>query len=217
MSTPEPTNRIEDETLVYSGKVIVQNVPYEDYLSGKYGEHTEWIFGDVIEMSPVSARHTLLTVYLITLFKAYLEKTGGGTVFMDPMVMRAADNLPARQPDIQVILPERADIIKPNQVAGPANLVVEIVSPGSVQRDRGEKFREYEQGGVDEYWIIDPQREEALFYVRDDGGLYRAQPFAEGIYTSTVLPRLQVTVTTLWEETLPTITQIMQSVDAMLA
>jgi len=217
MSTPEQTNRIEDEALVYSGKVIAQNVPYEDYLSGKYGEHTEWIFGDVIEMSPVSVQHGHISIYLMTLLQIYLEKTTGGKVCEDPIVMRAAENLPARQPDIQVILPERADIIKPNQVAGPAHLVVEIVSPGSVQRDRGEKFREYEQGGVDEYWIIDPQREEALFYVRDDGGLYRAQSLVEGAYTSTVLPRLQLTVNTLWEETLPTITQIMQSVNAMLA
>lgn len=49
--------------------------------------------------------------------------------------------------------------MKETYLDGPADLVVGIVSPDSVGRDRGEKFYEYAQGGVPEYWLIDPQLE----------------------------------------------------------
>ena len=42
--------------------------------------------------------------------------------------------------------------------------MVEIASPESRLRDRGEKFAEYEAGSVREYWLIDRERKEADFY-----------------------------------------------------
>ena len=38
---------------------------------------------------------------------------------------------------------------------GAADICIEVISPESVIRDRGEKFEEYERGGVGEYWIFD--------------------------------------------------------------
>lgn len=46
------------------------------------------------------------------------------------------------------------------------------MSPESAERDHGEKFVEYEKGGVPEYWIMD--------YLHREGHLYRLN--AEGIY-----------------------------------
>lgn len=134
----------------------------------------------------------------------------------DPFVMRAKPELPARQPDLQVILPDRMHFIQENQVAGPANMVVEIVSPESSRRDRGEKHEEYEQGGVDEYWILDPQRKEAMFYVRGADDLFHLTHPADGIYTSTVLPKLTLRVDLLWQDKLPTTTEIMRMVEVMV-
>ena len=141
----------EQEVMIFSGRVIAEHVPYEDYLTGQYGRHTEWIYGMVIAMSPVSILHDQLGRFLAILFTTYLDLTTGGMVFQDPVVMKAAPDLPARQPDIQVLLPDRLSYVEEVQVVGPANLVVEIVLPESVRRDRGEKFREYERAGVDEY------------------------------------------------------------------
>jgi Uma2 family endonuclease len=69
-------------------------------------------------------------------------------------------------------------------------LVVEVVSPESVDRDRGEKFYEYQEVGVREYWVIDPRpgKARADFWVRDAGGRY--QPVltdGSGLYRSTVI------------------------------
>jgi Uma2 family endonuclease len=169
-------------------------------------------------MHPVSERHDDISRFLDNLFQAYLEQTGGGRVLQDPMVMRPASDLPARSPDIQVLLPDNLAILRHNEVAGAANVVVEIVSPESQRRDRVEKFNEYERGGVQEYWIIDPTYQEALFYQLGDDKLYvRVQPDDNGVYNSTILPKLQLQISLLWSGSMPGMRDVIGMVEAMLA
>ena len=68
------------------------------------------------------------------------------------------------QPDVSFISKERIAIIE-RVLMGPADLVAEIISPGGRTRDRIEKRDLYEQYGVKEYWIIDPEAQtvEVLF------------------------------------------------------
>jgi len=116
-----------------------------------------------------------------------------------------------------VLLPERLHQLKQKQVVGPANLVVEVVSPGSQRQDRVEKYREYELGGVTEYWLIDLPRHEHSFFQLSDEGLYEAHdPDTNGIYHSRVLNRLLFPVDILWRETLPTIDETLDMFKTML-
>lgn len=87
---------------------------------------------------------------------------------------------------------------------GPADVVVEVISPESGAGDRGEKFDEYERGGVQEYWLIDPERGWAEFYRLGPEGWY--QPvFAgrEGVYRSEAIPDFWLKVAWLFQEPLP--------------
>lgn len=207
---------LAEDVLLISGGVVAVNVPYEHYLSGIYGRHVEWVYGAVIKMSPVSTRHHRLNSFVEILFRTFLEMTAGGEVFQDPVVMKPLPELPARQPDLQVVLPDRMHLVQQNQVAGAANLVVEIVSPESSKRDRGEKYTEYERGGVPEYWLIDPIREEAMFYVLGEDGLFHLKLPVDGVYTSTVLPKLKLNVDVLWQDRLPTVIDIVDMVKQMV-
>jgi Uma2 family endonuclease len=131
--------------------------------------------------------------------------------------MRLSELARGREPDIQVLLPGYEWRVGATFVEGPADLVIEIVSPESVERDRGEKFTEYERGGVKEYWLFDPQRREHLFYVLGEDGLYSPRyPDADGIYRSPVFPKLALPVALLWQQPLPGIRQIIALVDTML-
>jgi Uma2 family endonuclease len=64
----------------------------------------------------------------------------------------------AMQPDVIFIARDRLEIIQ-RVVMGPADLVAEVISPGGRNRDRIEKRDLYEQHGVKEYWIVDPEAE----------------------------------------------------------
>jgi Uma2 family endonuclease len=197
--------------------VIAEQVSYEEWLTGAFGTHTEWIQGVVIQISPVTDQHSELNQFLEILLLTLVRRTGGGRVFRDPMVMRPKPELPARQPDLQVILPERYAIIERQQVVGPAHLVVEIVSRGSSGVDRGDKFDEYETGGVNEYWIVDPIRKDAHFYVLGEDGLFHAHLPSGTLYHSCVLPRLKLNLDWLWQTTFPDPEAIIELVKAMLA
>ena len=65
-------------------------------------------------------------------------------------------NTRATQPDVVFISTERLDIIK-TRLMGAADLVAEVISPNSRRRDRIDKRDLYEQHGVKEYWLIDPE------------------------------------------------------------
>jgi len=210
-----PVEWSERERL-YGGKIVGENVAYEDYLSGAYGIHAEWINGVVIEMSPIEEAHDALSRFASALFDTYLELTTGGRVLQDPMVMKLSPKSPGRQPDLQVLLPDRMHLLKSTEVAGAANLVVEIVSQESIKRDRGDKFEEYELGGVDEYWIIDRIHKEALFYVRGEDGLFQSRLPVDGVYTSSVLPRLKIEVSVFWREKIPSTREAVKMIEERL-
>lgn len=60
------------------------------------------------------------------------------------------------QPDVVFISQERLGIIA-KTINGPVDLAVEVISLGDRNRDRIEKRDLYEQYGIKEYWLIDPE------------------------------------------------------------
>ncbi|MBZ0277489.1 MAG: Uma2 family endonuclease, partial [Anaerolineae bacterium] len=154
------------------GEIIAKDVTFEDYMAHHAAAHTEWVGGMVIKMSPVSRKHDVLDGFLYVLLRLFLNRTGTGTVIRQPFVMKITPESPAREPDLQVILKGRTEIIQETMTAGAADVVIEIVSPESENRDMVEKYYEYQGGGVREYWLVNPQRRQADFYVLGDDGLY---------------------------------------------
>jgi Uma2 family endonuclease len=131
--------------------------------------------------------------------------------------MKISPDSPKREPDLEIILNTNAGELKPTYMDGPADICIEIISPGSVGEDRGTKFSEYEKGGVGEYWIFDPIHQEALFYRLNANGVYMPQyADTEGNYRTPALPGLVLHVPTLWQEQLPGPIAVAQAVQAMV-
>lgn len=195
--------------------IIATHVSWEDYMEHHAADFAEWVDGDVIKMAPVRLRHHDLASFLFDLFRAYLKLSEGGKVLQSPFVMRLAKS--SREPDVFVVLPASLARLTETYLDGPADLVVEIVSPESDARDRVVKFSEYQNGGVPEYWIIDPMFQEALFYQRDDMGFFRRiQPDHSGVYHSKILSRLALHVDVLWRPTLPDAEETLRLVETMV-
>lgn len=177
---------------------------YEEFLDWA-GEDTwaEWVDGEVIIMSPASKNHQRLNRFLTMILGAFIESRDLGELLFAPFLMKLSTRPSGREPDLVFVSKDHLNRLKDTYLDGPADLVVEIVSPESQIRDRGEKFYEYEEAGVSEYWMLDQIRKQAEFYeLGVDGKYERIEVGDDGIFRSRVLKGLWLKVDWLWQEPL---------------
>jgi len=189
-----------------------KKMTYEEFLAwADEDTWAAWDNGEVIVFSPASNIHQAVVAFLSALLQFHAEAHQSGVVRFAPFQMKTGPSMPGREPDILFIARERLDRIRDTYLDGPADVVVEVISRDSRARDRGEKFYEYEQGGVREYWIIDPQRKQAEFYRLGGDGIYQPVPISsDGLFRSAVLEGLWLRVEWLWQEPLPPLLSVLR-------
>lgn len=205
---PQPQARpiALDSVPVYDG----ERMSFEEFLERADERHMEWVDGEVLLLSPASYWHQDVSDFLNALIRHFVEAHDLGEVRSAPILMKTGARLSGREPDLVFIAKANYHRRRSTYIDGPADLVVEIVSPESQARDRNTKYREYEQGGVREYWLIDPERREAVFYQLENG-VYKVAPVAaDGIYHSTVLEGLWLQVDWLWQKPLPKLMDVLR-------
>jgi len=163
----------------------------------------EWVDGEVIVMSPDNIWHNQLAGFLYVLISEVAAARDAGVVLIENIQIRFLKLRRRRQPDIIFIAKERQHIIKTTYIEGPPDLVVEIVSPDSPERDYREKYLEYEAAGVPEYWIVDSLYERFVAYALGQNKRYAPLPEQQGRIASKVLPGLYVKPAWLWQHPLP--------------
>lgn len=206
------TREIEIQPRAASTETSTGALTYEEFLNwpGDH-HHVEWVNGRMVFMSPVTEPHENIRGFLYSLIKHFAEAHRLGRVYSEPFQMKTGPDLPGRAPDVFFVANQHIGRVRRLNVEGPADLVVEIISPGSRATDRGDKFYEYEQGGVPEYWLLDPERQQAEFYLRGEDGIYRVAPLAsDGIYRSTVLAGLWLKVEWLWQPMQPPMMEVLR-------
>jgi Uma2 family endonuclease len=175
-----------------------EKISFEDYLkayNSVEGMRTEWIAGEVERHGTNNLQHQRLLGFLATLLGFFLDREKLGEVIFAGFPMYIGDDKPAREPDLMVTLNAHRDRLKPTYLDGIADLVLEIVSPESDERDHGTKFVEYEAAGIPEYWLIDPIRREADVYILgQDQRYHRATQLA-----LIILPGLALDPQILWQ------------------
>ena len=186
-------------------------ISFEDFLVAFDGVHAEWVDGKAIVMSPASERHQKIVVFLTTLLNLLAVRRGLGVVYTGPFPMKTGPDLPLREPDLMFVSHEHFDRLREGYLEGPADLVVEIISPKSRGPDRGEKFYEYEQGGVREYWLVDPIREKVELYRPDPQGDYElVPPGSPPRLESIVMPGMWIDPEWLWADPMPDVWGILK-------
>ncbi|GAB4431886.1 MAG: Uma2 family endonuclease [Anaerolineae bacterium] len=183
---------------------VIEKISYDEFLRKYSGVHAEWVGGEVINLMTASNRHQDLVDWLIAILRMFVETYNLGWVRSAPFNMQMPHLERGREPDILFVTQGRLHIIQESNLSEAADLVIEIVSPESIGRDRGEKFVEYEAAGVREYWLIDPDRQQAEFYRLTEAGRYHLIfPGDEGIFRSEVLSGFWLRIDSLWQEPLP--------------
>ena len=192
--------------------VPLAEMTYEKFLEwDEAPEHSEWVDGKVELMDGVTLPDHEVHIFLLMMVAQFVESRKLGKVFMRPFQMKIGPDLPGRAPDVFFVKKMDLSRLRTLYFDGPADLVIEVISPDSRALDRDKKFYEYEEGGVPEFWLIDPERNEAEFFLLGADKMYHAAPLGEdGIYRSKVLDGLWLKVGWLWEDPMPDIIKVLK-------
>ena len=185
---------------------------YQEFLAwADEDTRAEWVSGEVVFMGQVSKLHQIVGRFLINILSLFVEARQLGEIFYESFQMKTDENMPGRLPDIIFVARQNLVRALDNHLGQPGNLVVKIISPESRSRDRGDKFYEYKQGGVPEYWLIDPLRKQAEFYQLGNDGIFRSVlADAKGKYHSRVLNGLWLQVDWLWQQPTPPVMSVLK-------
>lgn len=160
---------------------------------------TELWDGEIVMSPAPSFFHQQIADRFHDDLKAWIRPRQMGKTVVAPVDMILSPRR-AVQPDVVFISNERRGIIG-DRLSGAADLVAEIISPESRRRDRFDKRDLYEQHGVKEYWLIDPEAQtvEVLHLVRGEFQLAgRWHPGEQAV--SKLLPGFSVDVGTLFNQ-----------------
>ena len=170
---------------------------YQDYLYlPDDGSRYEVIWGELYMMTPApSTQHQRILRDLGFVLWSYVQEHSLGEIFIAPCDLVMEPGATPVQPDILFIALDRLDIITERNVHGVPDLLIEILSPNNPRHDRVTKFDLYEQSGVAEYWIVDPEARTIEVFVLGQGKYSLLGRFGEGEKTtSKALKGFSVTV-----------------------
>ncbi len=167
----------------------------------------EFVDGRIIVHSPASFQHVRIAAFVTTLVQMFVDKYNLGTVLGDNFQLRIRPGL-RRVPDLIFVAAENSVTITQTEIDGAPDLVVEIVSPDSVERDWRDKYFEYEKAKIREYWVIDPSSKRVQIYVLNEKNKFVAQPAEKGVVKSSVLRGFWLKPEWLWQEPLPNVLKV---------
>lgn len=171
---------------------------YRDYvLLPDDGKRYEILDGDLYVTPSPSARHQEVSLNLVLALTQHVRTHGLGKIFAAPLDVILADDSIA-QPDILFIADERLDIVR-DVVHGAPDLLIEILSPGTRERDRTLKRHLYARHGVRELWLVDPEERKVEVHRLDPASETSPGIFADrDTLTSDVLPSLRLLLESIW-------------------
>jgi len=172
-----------------------RKLTYEDYvLFPDDGRQHEILGGKHYVTAFPFRKHQRISMRLGSRLHLFVDERGLGEVLAAPfdVVLSLHDVV---QPDLLFVSNARAAILNDKNAQGAPDLAAEIVSPQTRRRDEGIKRERYELLGVDEYWLIYPDRHAVRIYRRKQGRLVLAADLsaaAGDVLTTPLLPGLAI-------------------------
>jgi Uma2 family endonuclease len=172
---------------------------YEDYLRlpDDDGKRYEIIDGVLYMANAPDFDHQFTVSELHLQMGLFVKEQKLGLVLTAPFEIHLPGIARPVQPDVFFIAAERQPRSGAKFFEGAPDLIIEVVSPGSVRLDRTIKFSAYERAGVREYWLADPRTHfiEVHFLSPDTQEYVMLGQFGPGEQVnSTILPNLALPV-----------------------
>lgn len=152
---------------------------YEDYKHTPEDKRYELIDGDLIMVPAPRIAHQGSSRDIEFPLLAFVRENDLGEVYYAPCDV-VLSNTDVVQPDILFVSNERSHIITEENIRGAPDLVVEVLSPSTAQRDRTLKRTLYALHGVREYWQADTDAKSVTVLTWEDGDYKVAGIYGEG-------------------------------------
>jgi Uma2 family endonuclease len=186
------------------------NVTFEQFVElVADGQKADLLDGVIYMASPDNIEGNDLNAWLCTILYGFADVNDLGKVYVSRVAYRIGTKR-GPEPDLGFVPKALEWRRRRGYIDGPPALAVEIVSADSVHRDYVLKRRIYEQAGVQEYWIIDPEEERATFLVLRKGRFKERKP-VKHIWQSEVLPGLVLDVRWFWNAHRPHAVEVLQN------
>ena len=152
---------------------------YEDYKHTPEDKRYELIDGELIMVPAPKVTHQRNSRKIGTPLDIFIIDNDLGEVFYAPTDV-VLSNTDVVQPDILFVSKERSYIVTEDNIRGAPDLVVEVLSPSTAQRDRTLKRTLYALHGVPEYWQADTDAKNVTVLALDNGDYKVAGIYGEG-------------------------------------
>jgi Uma2 family endonuclease len=166
------------------------------------GEKADLLDGAIYVASPDNTDAADLMTWLAVILGGFVAAKDLGKIYIARVAYRIGEKR-GPEPDIGFVPKELEQNRRRGFIDGPPMLAIEIVSPDSVSRDYIQKRATYEQAGVREYWILDPDENRATFLFLREDGRYEERIIENNILKSEVLPGLVLDVRWLTRHSRP--------------
>lgn len=159
----------------------------------------EFINGETIFHSPVKLQHNRATTLLAKLLDTFVVKHKLGLIGVEKLLISLTRN--DYEPDICFFGNEKAKTLKRRQMQFPApDFIVEVLSDSTEKYDRETKFQDYAAHGVQEYWIIDADKETVEQYFLQNEQYELLLKAKDGKVESVVLPDFKIPIQAIFDE-----------------
>ena len=154
----------------------IKKFTYEDYLNAPEDERYELLDGELVMAPAPGELHQSVSIRLGSKLFQFVNENRLGKVYPAPFDVVLSDT-DVVQPDLIFVSNARAHIITPANIQGGPDLVVEILSPSTAERDKTFKRALYAEHGVREYWMVDTDAKTITVLLLGERGFA-----VEGIY-----------------------------------
>lgn len=182
-------------------RLLRSGLTYDDYLKlPDDGQRYEIIDGELYVSPAPNIKHQTVSINLSTVLNVHVRAERLGRVLAAPTDVRFLEHSTV-QPDLLYVSEARRSIITRQNVAGPPDLVIEIMSPPSTEMDLQIKRELYARHGVPHYWIAHPQEEWLRAYALGSDGQYElvAEGHGDMLFSAPPFPDLTIPLEMLWE------------------
>jgi Uma2 family endonuclease len=187
---------------------LTQVYSYAEYLSWVFQERVELIKGKIFPMAAPRRKHQAILGNLYSDIRQFV-KLKICKVYLAPFDVRLYDSKKfskANKDIFTVVQPDLCVICDQSKLddlgcIGTPDLVVEILSPSNSKHEMKTKYELYEEVGVLEYWVVDPEHEMLHQFVLDNEKYQLRKIYmSDEVLVAAIFPELKINLPEIFQD-----------------